>query len=135
MPEDLPVDGRLVIPAAELSERFLPSGGPGGQHANKASTRVELRFDVAASGVLSPAQRRRLRERIGDDVRVVVDDERSQARNRAIARERLAGRIRNALVVETRRRATRPTRGSQRRRLESKKQRSELKKQRRRPEF
>ena len=135
VPEDLPVDGRLVIPAAELSERFLPSGGPGGQHANKASTRVELRFDVAASGVLSPAQRRRLRERIGDDVRVVVDDERSQARNRAIARERLAGRIRNALVVETRRRATRPTRGSQRRRLESKKQRSELKKQRRRPEF
>ena len=135
MPEDLPVDGRLVIPAAELSERFLPSGGPGGQHANKASTRVELRFDVAASGVLSPAQRRRLRERIGDDVRVVVDDERSQARNRAIARERLAGRIRYALVVETRRRATRPTRGSQRRRLESKKQRSELKKQRRRPEF
>ena len=129
------MDGRLVIPAAELSERFLPSGGPGGQHANKASTRVELRFDVAASGVLSPAQRRRLRERIGDDVRVVVDDERSQARNRAIARERLAGRIRNALVVETRRRATRPTRGSQRRRLESKKQRSELKKQRRRPEF
>lgn len=134
MADELQVRSGLVIPAAELSERFMPSGGPGGQHANRSSTRVELRFDVTASAVLSDSQRQRLLDRLGDEVRVVVDDERSQSRNRDIARERMAGRIRNALVVETPRRATKPTRGSKRRRLDAKKRRSELKQQRRRPE-
>ncbi|MCZ7630555.1 MAG: hypothetical protein M5U19_16630 [Microthrixaceae bacterium] len=93
MADELEVRPGLVIPAVELTERFTPSGGPGGQHANRASTRVELSFDVTASAVLSDAQRGRLIDRIGEVVRVVVDEERSQARNRDIARRRLAGRI------------------------------------------
>lgn len=134
MADELQVRAGLVIPAAELTERFMPSGGPGGQHANRASTGVELRFDVTSSAVLSDSQRRRLLDRLGEEVRVVVDEERSQSRNRDIARKRLAGRIQNALVVEPPRRATKPTRGSKRRRLDAKKRRSELKQQRRRPE-
>ena len=133
-------DDRLVvtdavrIPRFELHEAFSASGGPGGQHANKAATRVELTFDVTTSSAFRhETQRQRVRERLGDVVRVVVDDERSQLRNRGIAEDRLAERLRDALRVNTRRRATKPTRGSQRRRLESKAQRSSLKQQRRRP--
>ncbi len=135
MPDDLPVRGGLVIPGSELAERFMPSGGPGGQHANRSNTRVELRFDVRASEVLSDHQRSVLLDRLGDEVRVVVDDERSQHRNRDIARERLAGRLRNALTPEKSRRATRPSRGSRERRIKDKKRRSEIKQQRRRPEY
>ncbi|MEZ5238650.1 MAG: alternative ribosome rescue aminoacyl-tRNA hydrolase ArfB [Microthrixaceae bacterium] len=135
MDRDLKVDDTLVIPAAELNERFTPSGGPGGQHANRSSTRVELRFDVAASRVLSDAQRSRLRGRLGDEVRVVADERRSQSANRAIARDRLAARLRSALGAQRRRRPTRPTRGAQKRRLEAKRRRSELKAQRRRPGY
>ncbi len=133
MPDDLRVNAGLTIPGTELAERFMPSGGPGGQHANRSNTRVELRFDVAASTTLSDSQRRRITEVLGDDVRVVVDDERSQHRNRDIARERLAGRLRNALRRETRRRPTKPSRGARERRLKEKKRRSEIKAQRRRP--
>jgi ribosome-associated protein len=133
MPDDLRVNGALTIPGTELAERFMPSGGPGGQHANRSNTRVELRFDVAASTTLSDSQRRRITELLGDDVRVVVDDERSQHRNRDIARERLAGRLRNALRRETRRRPTKPSKGARERRLKEKKRRSEIKAQRRRP--
>jgi ribosome-associated protein len=131
--EDLVVRPGLVIPAAELEERFSTSGGPGGQHANKTATRVELRFDIAGSGALSEHQRDRLTERFGDEVRVVVDEERSQLRNRALARERLAGRMRNALAPVRSRRPTRPTMGSKRRRLDAKRQRGETKRDRRRP--
>lgn len=131
--EDLTVRPGLVIPAAELDERFSTSGGPGGQHANKTATRVELRFDIAGSSALSEHQRDRLTERFGGEVRVVVDDERSQLRNRALARERLAGRMRNALAPVRSRRPTRPTKGSTRRRLEAKRQRGETKRDRRRP--
>jgi ribosome-associated protein len=131
--EDLPVRPGLVIPAAELDERFSTSGGPGGQHANKTATRVELRFDIAGSSALSEHQRDRLTERFGGEVRVVVDEERSQLRNRALARERLAGRMRNALVPVRSRRPTRPTMGSKRRRLDAKRQRGETKRDRRRP--
>lgn len=131
--EDLVVRPGLVIPAAELEERFSTSGGPGGQHANKTATRVELRFDIAGSAVLSEHQRDRLTERFGDEVRVVVDEERSQLRNRALARERLAGRMRTALTPVRSRRPTRPTMGSKRRRLDAKRQRGETKRERRRP--
>ena len=131
--EDLTVRPGLVIPAAELDERFSTSGGPGGQHANKTATQVELRFDIAGSSALSEHQRDRLTERFGGEVRVVVDDERSQLRNRALARERLAGRMRNALAPVRSRRPTRPTKGSTRRRLEAKRQRGETKRDRRRP--
>ena len=131
--DDLTVRPGLTIPGAEIDERFSTSGGPGGQHANKAHTRVELRFDIAGSSALSEHQRRVLTEHFGDEVRVVVDDERSQVRNRTIARERLAGRLANALVPVRPRRATRPTLGSKRRRLDAKRQRSEVKQNRRRP--
>ena len=132
--DDLEVRPGLTIPAHEIDERFTTSGGPGGQHANKAATRVELRFDIAGSGTLDDQQRQVLREAFGDELRVVVDDERSQVRNRAIARERLAGRLSNALVPRRPRRPTRPTLGSQRRRLDAKRQRSETKANRRRPQ-
>ena len=131
MADDLEIRPGLVISAAELSERFMPSGGPGGQHANRSNTRVELRFDAAGSSSLSERQR----ERLGAEVRVVVDEERSQARNRDIARQRLGARIASALVRETPRRPTKPSRGAKRRRLQDKKRRSELKQQRRRPEM
>lgn len=132
-PDDLVVDRNLVIPASELDERFSTSGGPGGQHANRSRTRVDLRFDIAASTALTEHQRAVLTRRFGPEVRVVADDERSQVRNRAIARDRLAARLRGALAPRTPRRPTRPTRGSARRRLESKRQRSEIKRHRRRP--
>jgi ribosome-associated protein len=132
--DDLPVRPGLVIPGVEIDERFSTSGGPGGQHANRSQTRVELRFDVAGSPSLSEHQRERLLAALGDEVRVVVDDERSQLRNRTIARERLAGRLRNALAPTKVRRPTRATRGSQVRRLESKRRRGETKQARRRPE-
>ncbi len=131
--DDLPISGRVVLPGWELVETFSTSGGPGGQHANKASTRVELRFDVGHSSVLSGAQKRRVRDRVGPVLKVVADDERSQARNREIARDRLAEALRDALVPPRRRVPTRPSRGSQRRRLQSKKETAERKAQRRRP--
>jgi len=131
--EPLVVRPGLVIPAAELDERFSPSGGPGGQHANRAHTRVELRVDLTTCSALTDHQRARLVERFGDDVRVVVDEERSQLRNRTIARDRLAARLRAALVPTRTRRATRPTKGSRQRRLEGKRQRSQVKRDRRRP--
>ncbi|NLV56138.1 MAG: aminoacyl-tRNA hydrolase [Acidimicrobiales bacterium] len=127
------VDDRVTIPGWELVEVFTPSGGPGGQHANRSSTRVELRFEVEASSALTPAQKRLVASRLGASVRVVADDERSQARNRALARERLAASVAAALVPRRRRVATRPTRGSRERRLDDKRQRSERKAARRPP--
>ena len=112
----------LVIPDSELTERFTASGGPGGQHANKAATRVELIRNIEDSLVLSERQRTTLSEHFGPVLRVVVDDERSQLRNRDIAEARLAGRVRTALTPVKSRRATKPSRGSQRRRLDKKSQ-------------
>jgi ribosome-associated protein len=132
--DDLPVRPGLTVPGGEIDERFSTSGGPGGQHANKVHSRVELRFDIAGSPSLSDHQRERLVAALGDEVRVVVDEERSQLRNRTIARERLAGRLRNALVPVRSRRPTRATRGSKLRRLETKRQRGETKQTRRKPQ-
>jgi ribosome-associated protein len=131
--DDVVVNRHLRIPRGELEVRFTTSGGPGGQHANRTATRVELRFDVESSSALSEAQRQRLLERLGPTVRVVADDERSQVRNRALAEQRLAERLAAALRVERPRRATRPTKGSVERRLTSKKKRSDTKAARRRP--
>lgn len=130
---DLPVRPGLTLPAREIDERFSASGGPGGQHANKTATRVELRFDIAGSPTLTEYQRQRLAERFGPELRIVVDEERSQLRNRSIARDRLAARLSNALTPVRHRRATRPTKGSQTRRLQAKRQRGETKQARRRP--
>jgi len=119
----------LVIPAAELSERFSRSPGPGGQSVNTADSRVELGYDVAASTALSDAQRARALRRLDAPViAVVASEHRSQHRNRVAARERLADRLREALAPPPApRRATRPTRGSKERRLEAKKQRGRTK--------
>ena len=135
MSDDLAVTSSVSIPRHELRVSFSASGGPGGQHANKAATRVEIRLDLAHSSAFTPGQRRRVIERLGDELRVVCDDERSQVRNRAIAEERVVGRLRAALYVEPPRRSTRPTRGSKNRRIKKKKQRGEVKRQRQRPRY
>lgn len=133
MNDDLIVTGSVRIPRHELQVSFSASGGPGGQHANKTSTRVDLRFDVVNSSAFSPSQRRRVIERLGEEVRVVCDEARSQLRNRALAEERLVARLQSALHVEPPRRATRPTRGSKERRIKAKQRRGQVKQQRRRP--
>jgi ribosome-associated protein len=126
----LRVSRSLSIPTSELDWRFSRSGGPGGQHANKTSSRAEVRFDIAGSPSLGPRQRARLLERFGPEIRVVADDERSQARNRALVLERLGGRLASALRVATPRIATAPSASSDRRRLDSKRRRSDIKRQR-----
>ena len=130
----LRVTRTVAIPLAELDWRFTPSGGPGGQHANRSNTRAEVRFDVAGSPSLGPAPRARLLERLGPVVRVMADDERSQLRNRELALRRLQATLAEALRVERTRRPTAPTRASTQRRLEHKRRRSELKRGRRPPE-
>ena len=127
------VTDAVRIPRHELDVRFSASGGPGGQHANKTATRAELTFDVSTSSAFTEAQRERVIGRLGPVVRVVADDERSQLRNRALAEERLVSKLRGALHLPRSRRATRPTRGSQRRRVEAKKQRGQTKRYRRPP--
>jgi len=119
----------LEIPGAELVERFSRSPGPGGQSVNTTDSRVELEFDVAASAVLTDRQRERLLTRLpAPVVRVVATEHRSQHRNRVAARERLAEQLRTAFAPPPPpRRPTRPTRGSQQRRLDAKKQRGETK--------
>ena len=132
-PAPLRVTRSCVIPPEELEWRFTGSGGPGGQHANTANTRVELIFDVAGSTALGPRQRTRLLERLGPTVRVVVSERRSQMQNRELARERLRERLADALRVETQRVATRPSRASKRARVEQKRRHSERKRARRTP--
>jgi ribosome-associated protein len=123
----------LVIPAAELVERFSRSSGPGGQGVNTTDSRVELLFEPGTSSALSATQRERavaaLAGRlVGGRVSVVASEHRSQLRNRAAARERLEALLREALAPPPpTRRATRPTRGSQQRRLAGKKRRGEVK--------
>lgn len=133
MADELRVSGSLHIPLTELEWRYSRSSGPGGQHANTADTRAEVRFDVAGSPSLGPRQRARLLERLGPLVRVVASDERSQARNRQLALERLAARLAEALRVEAPRRPTGPTRGAKERRLRAKRQHGERKRLRGRP--
>jgi ribosome-associated protein len=129
----LRVSGSCTIGLDELEWRFTGSGGPGGQHANTANTRVEVRFDVRASPSLGPRQRARLLERLGPVVRVVASDSRSQHRNREVAIERLRARLADALRVERPRVPTRVTRSAKERRLQAKRRQSERKRDRSRP--
>ena len=125
---DLEVRPGVVVPAVELVERFSRSSGPGGQSVNTTDSRVELEYDVRTSSALTDTQRARVVARLGSPVVVVASEHRSQHRNRVAARERLASRLRDALLPPAPpRRATKPTRGSQRRRLETKKQRGATK--------
>jgi ribosome-associated protein len=123
----------LDLPLSEVTWRATTSGGPGGQHANRTLSRVEVEFDVHASATLGPRQRTRLLERYGPVVRAAAGESRSQARNRERALERLAARIHDGLRMEPERRATRPTAASQRRRVEDKRRRAETKRRRRSP--
>jgi ribosome-associated protein len=133
VPELLRVTPSCAIPLDEVELRFGPSGGPGGQHANRAHTRVEARFDVEASPSLGPRQRQRILERLGPVVRVVADDERSQLRNRTIALDRLRSKLAAALRIERARRPTAPSVAARERRLDAKRQRAERKASRRPP--
>ena len=129
--EVLVVSRSCVIPLAELRWRFSRSGGPGGQHANTSDTRAEVVFDAAGSPSLGAGQRQRIVDRLGPEVRVVAADERSQARNRALALDRLRERLAAALVVATPRRPTRPSTGARQRRLDEKRRRGDVKRMRR----
>jgi ribosome-associated protein len=134
----LVVDERLAIPRSELVYRASRSGGPGGQHVNTSSTRVELLWDVARSRAVDDAQRARLAERLAPrldaegNIRVVASDRRSQQQNRAAAEERLAELVRRALAVPKPRKATKPSRAAKERRLAEKRHRAERKQERRR---
>ena len=133
MPDLLPINRHLSIPLDEVVVRASRSSGPGGQHANVTASRIEASFDVAASATLDDAQKARITARSGPVVRAVAQDARSQARNRALALDRLAERIARALEVQRPRRATKPTRASRTRRLDAKRRASERKSARRRP--
>jgi ribosome-associated protein len=132
-PESIRVTRSVALPLSEVELRVSRSSGPGGQHANTAETRVEARFDVAASAALGEAQKRRVIARAGPVLRAVAQDERSQARNRELALERLAAKLREALRVERRRVPTAPTAAARERRLEEKRRRARAKTLRRPP--
>jgi ribosome-associated protein len=129
----LRVDGGLSIPLSEITVRVSRSSGPGGQHANVTASRVEAVFDAAASPSLSESQRARLLTRAGARIVAVAQDERSQARNRELALQRLAERLARALAVPRSRRATHPTAASRARRLQTKRENAQRKSQRRPP--
>jgi ribosome-associated protein len=130
---ELRVSRSVLLPLSEVEIRVSRSSGPGGQHAQKSSTRVEAVFDVDTSAALSETQKRRVIGRAGPVLRAVAQDERSQLRNRELAIERLVERLRAALAVPRRRVATRPTKAARERRLAEKKRRSRAKELRRPP--
>ena len=137
VPDDVQVNERLVIPAAELSWRFSRSSGPGGQGVNTTDSRVELSWDLAGSDLLPVSLRDRAIERLGSRLvngvlTVVASEHRSQLRNREAAAARLAGIVAGAIAPPPRvRRATRPSRGAVERRIADKKRRSQIKRGRR----
>lgn len=130
----------VVVPARELRWRFSRSSGPGGQGVNTTDSRVELSFDVAGSPSLPDDLRERALARLGSRLvdgvlTIAAGDSRSQLRNREAARERLAQALREATKADPApRRPTRPTKGSQRRRLDAKTRRGAIKRMRGRPE-
>jgi ribosome-associated protein len=137
--DDLAVNG-YRIPERELEWRFDPSGGPGGQHANRASSRVELSFDLGSSEVFPADLRAHMVEQLGGRasdgvVRVVVAESRSQWRNRQLARRRLGNLLQESMRRRRVRRITRPSRQAREKRLRDKRRRAETKARRRRPEI
>jgi ribosome-associated protein len=136
-PTALSVSPDVAIPRHELQYRATRAGGPGGQHVNTSSTRIELLWDLPHSTAVTEDLRDRLRTKLSSRldaegmVRVVASDRRSQQQNRAAAEERLAAMVKQALVIPKKRRATKPSRASKEKRLSEKKRRSETKQQRR----
>lgn len=133
MPERIEIGHGAWIDRGEIELRASRSSGPGGQHANVTASRIEARFNVAASGSLTGEQKRRIAGRLGPIVTSVAQDTRSQARNRELALERLAERIARGLARRRKRRPTRPSRAAKERRLAAKRRRAEHKRARRRP--
>ena len=131
--DPLRINRDVTIPFSEIEMRVSRSSGPGGQHANVTASRVEAVFDVAGSPSLTEDQRRRVCARVGPRITAVSQDTRSQARNRALAIERLRARLAAALTVQRPRRGTAPTRAAREKRLGAKRRRSETKRQRRGP--
>lgn len=127
----LRVNRSLTIPEAELEWRFSASGGPGGQHANTANTKVEVLYDIEQSGVLGPRQRARLLAQFGAVARAVASDRRSQLQNRELAAARLAAKLADTLRETKVRRPTKPTKASKTARLQAKRRRSQIKQGRR----
>lgn len=128
--DELVVSPAVRIPSRELEWRFSPSGGPGGQHANRAHSRAEVRFDVAASPSLRESDRTRLLERLGSVVTAAADDDRSQMRNRRLAAERLRRTLAAALRTSPKRRPTRPRKGAVEARLQAKRHQAARKRNR-----
>jgi ribosome-associated protein len=131
--ESIRVSRSVLLPVSEITLRVSRSSGPGGQHAQKSSTRVEALFDVEASTALTDVQKRRVVARAGDVLRAVAQDERSQARNRELAVERLVAKLREALAVPRRRVATKPSMRAKEKRLERKRRRARTKSLRKPP--
>ncbi len=125
--------GAAEIPLSEVTLRASRSSGPGGQHANVTASRIEAVFDVAASSSLTDEQKRLLISRLGPRVVAVAQDARSQRQNRELALSRLQRRLESALRVAAPRTATRPTKASERRRLDAKRIQGERKRRRRSP--
>jgi len=133
----LAVNDRLSIPRAELTYRATRSGGPGGQHVNTSSTRVELAWDVEASPSVSDEERARIREKLSNRISgegvllLAASEHRSQNRNKEAVTERFVELVRQALVVQPKRKKTRPSKAAREARLHAKKHRSEVKRRRR----
>ena len=134
MTDSLHIRDGLSVPISEIEIRASRSSGPGGQHANVTASRIEATFDVRNSTVLSEVHKARISAKLGPRVTAVAQDARSQARNRDLALQRLAQRLRDALHVPRPRTKTKPTAGSKRRRLDDKRRRADTKQARRRPE-
>jgi len=132
--ESIRVTRSVSIAPGEIELRVSRSSGPGGQHTNKAETRVEAVFDVDASPSLTAVQKRRVILRAGGVLRAVAQDERSQARNRELAVERLVAKLTEALRVERPRVPTKPTAAARKRRLDDKRRRARVKRQRGTPQ-
>lgn len=129
----LTIRSRLTIPSDEILLRVATSGGPGGQHANRALTRVVASFHALDSSALSDLDKQRVADELGPVVRSSASRFRSQGQNRTAAIEQLGAKLASALAPRTPRRATRPTKGAKIRRVDDKKARGRLKEQRRRP--
>lgn len=133
---DLPIDGSHVIPRHELSIKATRSGGPGGQHVNTSSSRVEVRWNPGLSSALSPDEKARVAQKLATRldgegwIRVAASDTRSQRQNRLLAEERLASLVAHALHVPRKRHKTAPTPGSREERIRVKKLRSQRKRDR-----